>query len=342
MMNFLKKVVLYLKKWGLKTSFQNLMYYIENRELKRSFGNKNPDKTIYIIRGINDKSGFYNGPILNLLANYFYVLTHIQYAREKGYIPVVDQKNYPVYNSSDEVINGTLNAWEYYWEQLDAVSLEEAYQSKNVVLSRRKWYGQWDMGYDALKYTDKDTISFMHGLCPFLNAYTRDYVQEKYDELLKNKGKIIGVSFRYGGHAKNCFYHGEGHPIQPEIEELADIVEERLVSWKMDRIFMTSDSSDSIEYFKNRFGDKLIFMPRIRRKEGMIYKTNEDSPMYCKNQMHNTTLEYLTEMELLSKCDSLIGSVTSGLRYAVVQNNMRYEYCEILERGFFQDNRKRG
>ena len=146
------KVISYVKKWGVRSSFQNLMYTIQNRELHKSFGDENPDKTIYIIRCVNDKSGFYNGPINNLMANYFYVLTHLRYARVNGYVPVVDQQNYPVYNSADSAINGTMNAWEYYWKQPSDVSLDEAYRSRNVILSRRKWFGQWVMGYDAAKY----------------------------------------------------------------------------------------------------------------------------------------------------------------------------------------------
>ena len=141
----LPKIFLYIKKWGLKTSFQNLMYSVQNREIKKSFGNKNRDKRIYIIRCINDKSKFYNGPVYNLMANYFYVLTHLCYAKEKGYVPVIDQKNYSVYNSVLEPVNGTLNAWEYFWVQPSDITLDDAYQSKNVILSKRKLLLNWDM-----------------------------------------------------------------------------------------------------------------------------------------------------------------------------------------------------
>lgn len=338
----MNKVISYVKTWGIKSSFQNLMYSIQNREVRKHFGSRNPDKTIYVIRCVNDKSRYYNGPINNLLANYFYVLTHLRYAWEHGYIPVVDQQNYPVYNSLSEPVNGTLNAWEYFWDQPGSISLDEAYQSRNVILSRRKWFGQWDMGYDAKKYMDPAVVNSVHSLYVQLNKATEDYVQQRYDELLSGQGRVLGVCFRYGGHAKNCYYHGNGHPIQPEISELADIVENRLSEWKIDRIFLTSDSIDSVEYFKNRFANRLIVMPRIRRPEGVIYKTCKESPMYCSANIYQTTLEYLAEMELLARCDGLIGSVTSGLRYAVVKNNLNYEYCEILERGFFEDKRKKG
>jgi hypothetical protein len=337
-----KKAITYVKTWGIKSSFQNIMYTVQNAEIKKHYGSNNPDKTIYIIRCVNDKSRYYNGPINNLLANYFYVLTHLRYANEKGYISVVDQLNYPVYNSLRNPVNGTLNAWEYFWKQPGEISLDEAYMSRNVILSKRKWFGQWDMGYDAAKYRDSSIVNAVHSLCVPLNVTTAEHVNREYNKLLVDKGKILGVCFRYGGYSKDYFYHGDGHPIQPEISELADIVEKRLAEWNMELIFMTSDSIDSVEYFKKRFGNRLIVMPRIRCKEGVKYKTKQESPMYCDSQMFQTTLDYLTEMELLARCNALCGAVTSGLRYAVVQNNMQYEHCEIIERGFFEDKRKKG
>lgn len=53
------------------------------------------------------------------------ILGGIAYADKKGYIPVVDMKNYPnTYLFSDEV--GRVNAWEYYFEQPGGMSLEES------------------------------------------------------------------------------------------------------------------------------------------------------------------------------------------------------------------------
>lgn len=335
----LKKVFTYLRTWGLKSSFKNLFYTIQNRETIKHFGSSNPDKKIYVIRCINDKSRFYIGPVHNLLANYFYVLTHIHYAHENGYIPVIDQQNYPVYNSLEKPVNGTMNAWEYFWEQPGDISLAEAYKSKNVILSKRKWFYQWDMGYDAAKYRDAAVINDLHRLTVKLNKATQEYVQQRYNELLEDQGRVLGVCFRYGGHSKNCTDHGNGHPIQPEIRELAEIVKQRMSEWHMDKVFFTSDSIESVDFFKQEFGNKIIIMPRIREKEGQQVKM-KDSAMYCENNIFNTTIDYLSEMELLARCDALIGSITSGLRYAIVKNNMNYNHCEILERGFFEDKRK--
>ena len=64
------------------------------------------------------------------MALLFYVIQQIGYAEKNNYIPVVDFKNYKTqYNIADE------NAWECFFEQISNYSLDEVYQSKNVVLS---------------------------------------------------------------------------------------------------------------------------------------------------------------------------------------------------------------
>lgn len=339
----LNNILKQYKYWKFKYATQNILYSLTTKEKKRSFGKKNPDKTIYIIRSINDKSPFYNGPTHNLLANYFYVVSHVKYAHDNGFIPVVDQLNYPVYNLVREPINGSKNPWEYFWTQPGGISLEEAYHSKNVVLSKRGWQMQWDMGYAVDNYTNKDMINMYHDIVKqlTLNEHTAKYIELIKKKYFPANGRILGVAVRYGGHSENCYYRGNGHPIQPEIDELIDLVKQRYKEWDMEYIFLTSDGKYTIKMFQNVFDNKLIYIPRMRFKEDIKYNDKFPNPLYVESQINKTALDYLTEMELLSQCDALIGSVTSGLRYAVVWNNMQYAHSDILDRGFFPDDRKR-
>ena len=146
------KILEQYNKYKIIPASKNIIYHWVTRERLKNFGNLNKDKIFYVIRSIDDESKFYIGPKNNLLANYFYVLSHLQYAIKNKWIPIIDQKNYPVYNKVPCLINGTMNAWEYFWQQPSNYKLEEVYASKNVVLSKRNWFSEWDMGYDASKY----------------------------------------------------------------------------------------------------------------------------------------------------------------------------------------------
>ena len=78
-------------------------------EQKKSFGNKNPDKTFFVIRLYPPAAGF--------LADYNYVLGYMKYAYDNGWIPVVDMQNYQTLYNEDHPIHGTTNVWEYFFEQ---------------------------------------------------------------------------------------------------------------------------------------------------------------------------------------------------------------------------------
>jgi len=340
----ISEVIKQYQKFKLVPATKNICYHILNRERRKSFGSANPDKTFYIIRSVDIKSPFYIGAIPCLLANYFLVISHLKYAKDNGWVPIIDQINYPVYNSVCGEINGTRNAWEYFWQQPTDCTLEDAYKSRNVILSRRSWLTQWTIDYDAENYTNKELIGFYHELSKTipLNKEISDHVNTAYEDLFKPEDRVLGVSFRFGGYAKESQYSAPGHPISPDIEKLIELVSEKFRQWSMSRIFLASDEESSVEKFKAAFGENLSVIPRKRTDPTKIYSNKDVDPMYATENLHDTTLSYLTEMEILSKCTGLIGSVSGGLRYAVVRNNCAYEHAEIIDCGRFEDKNRRG
>lgn len=341
--NLLKQVLGQYKKWKFVPATKNILYHWVGREQKKSFGNKNPDKTFYVIRSVDCDSKLYIGARLNLMANYFYVVSHLFYAEKRGWIPIIDEKNYPVYNSIDKPINGSYNAWEYYFVQPSPYSLEEVYQSKHVILSKRSWFGEYDMGYDPNQYSDPTIIEMFSKIADRipLNEPTINVVEKIYKEYFNPKEKVLGVSYRYGGHAKDCYYQGDGHPMQLEAEELLEMAVQLMREWKMQKIFLTSDEQTIVEVFKKHFEDKIIVLPRKRRKRGEETNLTRYKQLYAAENIHETTLGYLVEMELLSRCNALVGTITSGIRYAVIRNNMKYEHCKIVDNGLLPNSKKR-
>lgn len=339
--NLVKQIKGQFKKYRFRVAVKNILYHLTTRERRKSFGSKNPDKTIYIIRSINDKSPFYIGPVHNLLANYFYVLSHIQYAKTKGWIPVVDQLHYPVYNSQKEPVNGTTNPWEYFWQQPGGISLEEAYQSKNVVLSKQSWFWQWDMGYDVATYKDSSTVKKYHQLsCDVhFNNATENYVLQAQNTTLPATSTLIGVNVRIGGYSAQSKNQGQGHPAQPQIDQLISIVASKLGNSRNTQVFLASDTEFVVNKFRQVFGDKLIVYSRLRTELGKEFASDSQKQIYAPGQGYQTALDYLTEMELLSHCDSLIGTITSGFRYALVRNGNCFIDLDILDLGKLPDNK---
>jgi hypothetical protein len=84
-----------------------------------TFGNKNKNKTFYVIQ----REG-----VGGLFSHLLFVLDHLLYCDKMKYIPVIDFKNFPtVYSEYNE------NSWEYYWEPVSKYSLNEVYKSNCVI-----------------------------------------------------------------------------------------------------------------------------------------------------------------------------------------------------------------
>ena len=172
-----------------------------------------------------------------------------------------------------------------------------------------------------------------------LNPSTRAYVEQKRQIVMGDRKKIIGVAMRGAGHTKGGVFEAPGHPIQPPTEELLHIVEQKLIDWKMDYVFLTTEENENVKIFQQYFGDKLIYYPRERYNGWHVFSQEDPNPLYLPGHKFYTTRDYLTEMEMLAGCDALIGSITSGLRYALIQNNCQYQQVYLLDYGRFPNKK---
>ena len=335
-MQFLQRKIRAFKRLGIRGVYDRIMYRVETRHRWISPGNENPDKIFYVIRGVDHHSKHYTGVAMNLLANYSYVLAHMIYADKRGWLPVVDQAHDPVNTSENFPIHGTKNPWEYFWCQPVPYNLEEVFHSKHVILSRRSWYLPGELGYSAEKHQDKALLHRYRQLSDRvpLNRETQEHIDAVTKKYFPSGKKILGISMRRGGAAREDTYHAPNHPIQPTPDEMLKVVWDKMKLWGIDFVFLATEEQHYIDYFIDALGDKLIYLPR-KRYVGWKKYTEEENPLYQPGHRYQTALDYLTEMEMLARCQCLIGSITSGLRYALIRNGGLYEHVKILENGFW-------
>ena len=116
---------------------------INSTELKyfiKSFGNKNKDKTFYVIQRLGGGGMFSN---LN------YIIHHLKISEKLGTIPIIDMQNFPTKYNEKNIINYQLNAWNYYFEPINKFKLSDVYKSKFVIISDNKTNGQKE--FDTFK-----------------------------------------------------------------------------------------------------------------------------------------------------------------------------------------------
>lgn len=319
----------------------NIYYFLfhysvwEEREQKRSFGELNPDKTFYVIRF--DKTRF------GLLTIWKFVLGHIEYARKKGYIPIIDLKNYYSRMIQDVDSAGKENAWEYYFEQPNKkYTLEEVYQSKNVILAVKNIRLSEGVRLVTLPM-EEEKFRFWSDVsaCIPVKEEVEQAAQEIGKKIFPKGEKILGASIRY-----EYSYLQEvkrktvnGHPIQPEVEEFVQDIKMYMSEWGCKYCFLAIDDDSVLKMLQEKLGNKCIYLERWRRsywKEKRLGVDNEPNYLYggfLRNTVTKRGVDYLTELLLLAQCDCLLAGKSSGNIFAYLKNGRHYEHVSIYEKG---------
>ena len=239
----------------------------------RSFGDANPDATFYVIWRDSLGSGFFS--------NFTQVLSHIQCAEERGMIPVVDFENFRTLYNEEAPIDGTRNAWEYYFEPVSPYPTDEVYRSRRVYFCT----GDYPRGYTFA--TNAAYREFLAGHIRMKPAVT-DRVAAYAGEFSGND--VLGIHFR--GKEINT---APGHSFGPTPEQVIRHADRLLDSCDLNRIFLVTEELRFVDILTRRYGN-LYPRPRHRYLLG---------------------LEVLADAELLSRSAAILCSNTGVAQHAV-------------------------
>lgn len=290
--------------------------YVERRHIK------NPSEQVYyIIRRRPLWAGFFS--------NFYYVLAHLQYGHENGWKCVVDMQNYPSHYSQKKKIFNTKNAWLYYYKQPDGVSLQQAYSSKNYVLSANKYLEKYNVPSASINngIMTNDMIRILYPLQQKLLVFN-DNIQHEADNYFSQNmrgKKWIGAHVR-GTDMKNP---GPGHYLQPTpggvMQEIDAILEQNPDAG----IFLCCDEQSTIEQFKKKYNNRCLYLDAYRSQGGLYNGIHKQSATR-KNHHYLLGKEVLLDCLLLSKCNFLICGVSNVGNAAILLNNMQYDNVKIF------------
>jgi len=287
-------------------------------------GDKNPGKLVYIAQTMGC-DGFF--------AELRFILAELFFADEFGFIPVVQMPKNSFYAEKNE-INGTTNPFEYYFEPVSEISVEDAYKSSAVV--EHNWYQRnymhqvldMNSGYlpseEYMVEAAKLVKKYIH-----LNCIVKMQVKESIDSVLGNC-KTIGVHVR-GADFKR---HYKNHPNIVTIQEYIDATEEAMREQSFERIFLATDDMEALEQFKERFGDKVVFYEDVIRTKDD--ETVMKSEVERDNHHYKLGLEVIRDVYTLSACDGIIAGLSNVSIFArIVKKSFGkdYSYKNYINKG---------
>ena len=293
----------------------------------------------YIKRGDPTKPTYYiirhELSSIGIMSYFRLAAGYIRYALSKGWIPVIDLQNYPnTYLAPEEI--GKKNAWEYYFEQPFNVGLEEAYSGENVVLCASGTPIPLEMPPVTMDYYEnKDST-----LAEWRNFIKLGMLRVK-PEILKEVAALREKFFAPNDRVLGVYLRGtdyvarrpHNHPIPPPIEFAVSTVVAKLQEWQCNKIFLSTEDKTIVQTFKNVFGDLCVTIDR----QYVDYNSQQAnfitvSRINRENDRFLQGKEYLTEMLLLTMCNSLVVTRCAGA-ICVMMMTDRFEHTYTFNLG---------
>lgn len=298
-------------------------------------GKRNPDKKIVILRYSNLTIGI--GEVMREL------IADMQVLEKRGWTPVID------FEWEDHFLDrqlGIENMWEYCFRQPGNITLEEALQSKNVYVAEVDWY------YDKLTVIKKENYRKYYGyygkICNQycqLNDTMCERIHDMEHTMFPKGEKVMGVNIREGFiqlDKTDGKIAGE-HPRHPHIDEIVQTVREHMKKWNCKWIFLAAQYEDTIQIFKEEFGDNVLYVTRNRWKnydknEKMLSKRYITGDAKAGRRLRENRRKagkyddeimqgYLSEIYGLSRCNYLLAPKCGGTLISLLLNEGR---CEDL------------
>jgi hypothetical protein len=295
---------------------ENIIYDIRNRRRKFAFGVENPDLKFYII-GFNCG---WNGLGWIII----HIIEHLEYAEEKGYIPVVDFKSFKNQYVSDAAYTET-NMWEYWFEQPAGYGLPDISRSKNIIKSKRSITPGKKHAIGYFDYKNKERMRRLQSLCGRhikLNDAIKARILETQSRLIGDK-KVLGIMCRGTDFTA---LKPPLHPVQPKPRDIIDEAAVIMGEYGCSHLFLATEDRDIYDLFDKKFGDIILSLPQARFTE----RDTGENPLAGLSGPENrreTAFSYLASMYILSKCPCFIGGITGGsLAVKIMGGDFEYEH----------------
>lgn len=260
------------------------------------------------------------------------MLAKMYFAECFGLEPYVEWGGEFLYSESEE-INGSKNAFEYYFEQPMNVTKSElnarffvsiAKPEQGAVVEREFRKDAYGLNIEYL-----DILTDMYRKYIHLNPTTAAAISKDLNKLFKGT-KILGVHFRGTDYKVGYQYH----PVAVQIEQTIAAANEEFDKGGYQMIFLATDEVGAIERFNSEFSDNLIYFEDVYRGTG------NESVAFSKagREHHHYRLGYevLRDMFALSYCDGLVAGLSQVVNCARIAKKSRgeeYRTLNIIDNG---------
>ncbi|MCI8372227.1 MAG: hypothetical protein HFI75_07500 [Lachnospiraceae bacterium] len=295
----------------------------------RSLGNadRNKDKVVYYITQ--------GGPYPGFCSMLMYLLLALEKMDIFHMYPVILWKD-SLYGEIGE-INGTSYAYEYYFNQPAGISVAEAENSANVLLSKPCDFS-YRVGLNpySLKEAEINQLAIQYKKYIMLKPEISQYLMNHINQIISGK-RTLGVHIR--GTDFNLGLHN--HPVAVSPEEYVQMIEKRIKEYHYEQIFLATDDEAILEFMKKKLSHtiKVVYYHDVfRSKDGLPVHKSLDKR---ENHKYLLGLEILRDVYTLANCTGLLAGVSNvSICVRVINQTLghRFEQTDIIDKGLCKSN----
>lgn len=303
--------------------------FLEERKLR--FGSANKNVTFYILRAhwYERKNGFFNF-YTRAMEAYFYT-------QKRGYELLVDMKNYYTEYAGLERY-GVDNVWEDYFQQPSMYSLDDVYQSANVILSKFMDEKYCNMNVSEFEYGSVEWwIASRQMLAKQYKNWVKpvkilvDYL-EKENKRMEGRGNILGVIARGTDYV---YLKPEKHFIPCNTDEFIKYVKGYMKESGYQTIYLATEDEEILERFRESFSEDELFFSEQKRF-GNTGQVLMDVRVERERDGFLRGMEYCLVMLVISGCDSLIANCfCGGTEGAILLSGGGYKEIKVIDSGVY-------
>lgn len=307
----MKKIVVFLKNKcnGIRNRLIN-MKLVETKKINHFSKN---NKTVYIIRRF---------PGAGFFSNYFYVISHLVYAKQHNYLSVIDFETYKTLYTENHKIFGSNNSWEYYFLQPNNIKLKDIKKYRVNIFSENKMKFGLAPCYldDSCAYPSKEIVKDLNEtILKNINFNFNIKKMLEKDSLNIDYNDCIGIHIR-GTDMK----YDPTHPNPYSIGTVIDYIKKNKINKNYKYILLCTDEKKYVEDMKKEFGNQIVTFDAFRMDENStigVHKTIN------KRENHKFLLGYevIRDAYNLSKCKSFICGKSNVSFASILWNNNKYE-----------------
>lgn len=296
----------------------NLLYSMCWCLTKESFGMENKDCHIFLA----DFQGHDSG-----LGDYIYfICLWRMVAKRRGWKFAVNL----CYRPNQYLMAEGENMWDYFFESVSDVQLEEVYRSASVIRAsvNKINFCEWRLPYQRHEtYNDQEIMPMIK-----FNIDTKNRIDELMPKMLKEDNRVLGVILR------GTDYRPEAHAIENRPKRTADL--EKMIKkcrfimklYGYETLFLATEDLEYFERMRKEFGENCLFIDQKR-----VYHDYRVSHKSCANLLEIQNgkefgRKYLAVVQSLANCRALLSNTLNNTTWmAKMLNNFQYEYYEVVE-----------